>query len=118
MPVFWFTSIAHGGYSFPPKLISLFLSISGVSQALWLLFVFPPLTKRIGTGGVLRLCTSVWPFTFALAPLGNVFLKRDQEGKGHGWKAVFWTVAPVGQAVGSGVAMAFSMFTLIFRPVQ
>jgi hypothetical protein len=102
-PVFWFTSIPHGGYSFPPKYISLFLSISGVSQALWLLVVFPWLQRRIGTGGVLRACTRVWPFMFAGAPLFNVVLRLH-------WTAVFWTLAPAAQAIGSGVSMAFSTF--------
>jgi hypothetical protein len=100
-PVFWFTSVELGGYGFSPMQISMFIASIGVSQATWLLLVFPPLQHRIGTGGVLRLCLIAWPIFFVSAPLCNVFLR-------HNWTVAFWTVAPVCQVAGSGVAMAFS----------
>jgi hypothetical protein len=99
--VFWFTSVELGGYGFSPMQISMFIASIGISQAAWLLFVFPPLQHRIGTGGVLRLCLIAWPIFFVSAPLCNVFLR-------HNWTVAFWIVAPVCQIAGSGVAMAFS----------
>jgi len=100
-PVFWFTSIAHGGFGFAPNMISLFFMISGFSQALWLLLVFPPLQRRIGTGRVLRLCGAWWPVFILSMILGNFFLKE-------GWKAAFWAISIPMQVGGSGVSMAFS----------
>ena len=79
------------------------MGVGGLSQALWLLFVFPPLQRRINTGGVLKVCAIAWPFFFTAWPLGNWLLRRHLN-------AVFWTVAPIVTVVGSGVAMAFGMF--------
>jgi hypothetical protein len=100
-PIFYFTSPKLGGYGFTPFQISIFIGTAGLSQALWLLFVFPPLQRRIGTGGVLRACAIAWPLFFLANPVGNIFLR-------HGWTAIFWTVQPTLLVIGSGVAMAFS----------
>ncbi|KAF2471162.1 MFS general substrate transporter [Lindgomyces ingoldianus] len=100
-PVFLYTPIDMGGIGFPASLIAAALALGGFSQAFWLLFVFPPLHKRIGTGGIFRLCAACWPFFFAVSPICNVFLR-------HNLKALFWAVGPLVTAVGSGVAMAFT----------
>jgi hypothetical protein len=102
-PVFWFTDIELGGYGFSPRQISFFIGGGGLAQAIWLLFAFPFLQRRYGTGAVLRGCLSVWPIFFASAPLCNMFLR-------NGWTTCFWIIAPVFQIGGSGVAMAFSNF--------
>ena len=101
IPVFYFTDIKLGGYGFTPLQISLFMALGGISQAVWLLLIFPPLQHRFGTGGVLRGCAAVWPLFFFAAAAGNLFLRQD-------WTLAFWIVAPVSMVVGSGVAMAFS----------
>jgi hypothetical protein len=100
-PVFLYTPVSLGGIGFQPELIAGAIGLNGVSQALWILLIFAPLQRRINTGGILRLCAAAWPFFFALHPLCH-FLRR--------WDlpALFWAVGPVGLAVGSGVAMAFS----------
>jgi hypothetical protein len=100
-PLFWFTSVKLGGFGISPRIISYFMALGGVSQALWMLLVFPPLQGRIGTGGVLRACAMVWPFMFAANPLANVVLK-------HHINWLFWSCAPLVIVVGSGCAMAFS----------
>lgn len=100
-PVFWFTSVPNGGFGFAPNMISLFFMISGFSQALWLLLVFPPLQRRIGTASVLRLCGLWWPVFIMAMPLGNFFLKKE-------WISAFWAVSIPFQVGGSGVSMAFS----------
>lgn len=102
-PVFQFTDPSLGGWGFSPLQISLFLGTAGISQALWTLIIFPPLQHRIGTGGVLRLCYAIWPAFFLMYPVCNLLIRR-------GWTAAFWTVAPVGLVVGSGVSMAFSEY--------
>jgi hypothetical protein len=112
-PVFWFTDIDLGGYGFSPRQISFFIGGGGLAQAIWLLFAFPMLQRRYGTGAVLRGCLSVWPIFFASAPLCNMFLR-------NGWTTGFWIIAPVLQIGGSGVAMAFSNFpfTYTFFPLS
>ena len=106
IPVFYFTDIELGGYGFTPLQISLFMALGGISQAVWLLLIFPPLQHRFGTGGVLRGCAVVWPIFFFAAAAGNLFLRQD-------WTLAFWIVAPISMVIGSGVAMAFSEFATI-----
>ncbi|KAF2262927.1 MFS general substrate transporter [Lojkania enalia] len=100
-PVFLYTPVNLGGIGFAPELIAAAIGLAGVSQAVWLLFAFPPLHRRIGTGGVLRLCAAAWPFFFAVNPLANILLR-------YNLKVPFWIVGPAGAAIGSGVAMAFT----------
>ena len=102
LPVFWFTSPKLGGFGFDERLISIFLGLAGASQAVWLLFAFPPLQHRIGTGGVLRFCSRAYPFFFLLNPLCNWWLRE-------GWRVLFWAVGPVMMVIGSGIAMNYSM---------
>lgn len=100
-PVFWFTSPELGGFGFEERLISLFLGIAGASQAVWLLFIFTPLQHRIGTGGVLRLCSWANPFFFGMNPVFNLLLRADLS-------TLFWAIGPALLVIGSGVAMNFS----------
>ncbi|MCJ1352744.1 MAG: hypothetical protein MMC33_002728 [Icmadophila ericetorum] len=109
-PVFFFTDIKLGGYGFTPLQISLFMALGGLSQAVWLLLVFPPLQRRIGTGGVLRACAVVWPMLFFVIAAGNAFLRQ-------GWNLTFWIVEPINVAIGSGVAMAFTAVQLALNDV-
>ncbi|KAE9985138.1 hypothetical protein EG327_004806 [Venturia inaequalis] len=109
-PVFWFTSVPNGGFGFAPNMISLFFMISGISQALWLLLVFPPLQRRIGTANVLRLCGVWWPAFIMTMPLGNFLLKKE-------WIAAFWAISIPFQVGGSGVSMAFTAVTLALNDV-
>ncbi|KAF2183942.1 MFS general substrate transporter [Zopfia rhizophila CBS 207.26] len=101
LPVYLFTPIELGGTGFSPFYISVTMGIAGLSQALWLLLIFPSLQHRIGTGGVLRLCAAAWPFFFAALPICNVLLR-------HNLRIAFWILGPVNAVVGSGVAMAFT----------
>ncbi|KAF4634379.1 hypothetical protein G7Y89_g3719 [Cudoniella acicularis] len=110
-PVFWFTQPKLGGYGFTPIQISMFLAGIGVSQAFWLLVVFPPLHHRYGTGGILRGCLYVWPIFLASAPLCNIFLR-------NGWTTAFWITAPILQIGGSGVAMAFTAAQLALNDIS
>jgi MFS family permease len=100
-PVYFYTSVPLGGFGLSEKLISVFISINGIAQALWLLFAFPPLHKRLGTRRLLQGCGLFWGPFIIFFPINNFFLRQ-------GWKAAFWAVAPVVQTVGSGVAIAFT----------
>lgn len=99
-PVFMYTPIRLGGLGFSPELIAIFTGIAGASQAVWLLFAFPSLHKRMGTGKLLLWCALVWPIFFAVNPGYNLLLW-------HGQKALFWSTAPPTLILGSGVAMSF-----------
>ncbi|KAK6356094.1 hypothetical protein TWF718_000469 [Orbilia javanica] len=109
-PVFWYTRISLGGLGFSPLQISLFMSLNGLSQAVWLLLVFPPLQHRIGTNGVLRACATVYPAFLAIPPLLNLLLRG-------GFSGVFWIVAPILMALGCGVAMSFTAIQLALNDV-
>ncbi|KAF2274208.1 MFS general substrate transporter [Westerdykella ornata] len=100
IPVFLYIPIELGGIGFPPELIASAIGLNGISQAVWLLLVFPPLQRRINTGGVLRLCAAWWPVFFSLHPICHLFRR-------FGLTALFWSVGPLNLIVGSGVAMAF-----------
>lgn len=105
-PVFWFTSVKLGGYGLPPIHISLLLGCAGLAQAFWLLFVFPPVQHRFGTGGVLRYCSMASPIGFIVSPLCNVILKR-------GLTAPFWTLAIFNTILGSAGSMTFSRLSAL-----
>ncbi|KAF8199262.1 MFS transporter [Mycena galopus ATCC 62051] len=102
------TAVELGGLGFTPLQISLFLGLSGLSQAVWL-FPFPALQRRYGTGGVLRACSYIWPIFMALNPVANCMLKR-------GWTTAFWIMMPSVQgAASSGIrAVASGVFSSIF----
>ncbi|KAK6500107.1 hypothetical protein TWF481_010465 [Arthrobotrys musiformis] len=109
-PVFWFTPVALGGLGLSPLQISLFMSLNGLSQAVWLLLVFPPLQNRIGTNGVLRACATAYPAFLAIPPLLNLLLRG-------GFSTTFWIGAPILMAVGCGVAMSFTAIQLALNDV-
>ncbi|KAF2727906.1 MFS general substrate transporter [Polyplosphaeria fusca] len=111
-PTFLYTPVDMGGIGFKDReeLIGAAIALGGASQAIWLLFIFTPLHKRIGTGGVLRLCAATWPFFFAAHSLCNIFLR-------HGLVVAFWIVGPVSVVVGCGVAMAFTAIQLAVNDI-
>ncbi|KZM21345.1 uncharacterized protein EKO05_0008868 [Ascochyta rabiei] len=109
-PVFLYTPIRLGGIGFPPELIAATIGLSGASQAVWLLLIFPSLHKRVGTGQILRFCARAWPIFFAIHPCFNLLLR-------HGQKTAFWTLAPPALALGSGVAMAFTAVQLAVNDI-
>lgn len=105
VPLFWFTPVELGGYGFTPLQISLMMAVNGISQAAWLLLVFPPLQHRWGTNGVMRACAVVYPVFFAVCPAGNLLLKAGAD-------AVFWFVFPPLLAFGCGISMSFTAIQL------
>ncbi|KAJ5145499.1 uncharacterized protein N7515_000063 [Penicillium bovifimosum] len=113
IPVFWFTPIHLGGWGFTPLQISLMMGLNGASQAAWLLLVFPPLQRKIGSNGVMRLCACVYPFFFLCLPLGNALLRVETKGSVR----AFWVFAPTMLAIGSGVSMSFTAIQLALNDV-
>src|SRR4051812_46912598 len=88
LPVFLFTPVNLGGVGFSPSFIAGVIALNGISQALWLLLAFPPLQRRIGTGGIFKLCALAWPVFFAVLPICNVFLRYDL-------KVPFWMLGTI-----------------------
>ncbi|KAK8017799.1 tetracycline-efflux transporter [Apiospora rasikravindrae] len=111
IPVFWFTSVELGGFAFTKFQIGMFMAMTGVSQAFWLLVVFPPLQHRMGTNGVMRLCANCYPFFLGTNALLNA-LRRA------GFDRAFWIAAPCFLAVGPGVSMSFTAVQLALNDVS
>ncbi|KNG85054.1 putative tetracycline-efflux transporter [Aspergillus nomiae NRRL 13137] len=114
IPVFWFTPTSLGGYGFTPLQISALMGLNGAAQAAWLLLVFPPLQKRIGSNGVIRLCAYAYPFFFLACPAGNILLRLDTEAS----VKAFWVFLPIALVIGSGVSMSFTAIQLILNDIS
>ncbi|PNS18455.1 hypothetical protein CAC42_6272 [Sphaceloma murrayae] len=110
-PVFWFTSPGLGGYGLSPIQISMFLAISGASQALWTLLVFPPFQRRVATGGVLRTCFAYQPFLFILMPVSSILRRNGKEVQ-------FWVLALFTAWAGSSGSMAFTGIQLALNDIS
>ncbi|RYP60721.1 hypothetical protein DL771_010409 [Monosporascus sp. 5C6A] len=114
VPVFWYTPPELGGLGFSPLQISLFMGLTGLSQAIWLLLVFPPLQHRLGTNGVMRACGVAYPFFMAVMPLANFFLRQGTPAA----QTAFWVLVPVCLVLGPGVSMAFTAAQLALNDVS
>jgi MFS family permease len=114
VPVFWATKVHLGGLGFTPLEISLMMGLSGLSQSIWILLIFPPLHHRIGTNGVLRACGIAYPFFCAVYPLFNALLRIDTPAS----VTAFWIVAPTLLALGCGVSMSFTAIQLALNDVS
>ncbi|GKT56468.1 major facilitator superfamily transporter [Colletotrichum tofieldiae] len=114
--LFWFTPVKLGGYGFTSFQISIMLAVSGIAQSLWLLVIFPPLQHRIGTNGVLRVCSYAYPWFYLTCPLGNLILKASANSPNL--ITFFWVFVPISLAIGSGVSMSFTGIQLALNDVS
>lgn len=114
IPVFWFTPVPLGGFGLTTVQISLFMALTGLSQAVWLLGVFPPLQHRIGTNGVMRVCGIAYPAAMALNPLLSMLLRAETEA---GAKA-FWIAAPICLSLLVGISMSFTAVQLCLNDIS
>jgi MFS family permease len=110
-PVFLFTRVPLGGLGLKPLYISIVMALGGLSQSIYLLFVFPWMQKRIGTGGVLRVCAIAYPFFFLTVPILSILLR-------NGLDAVAWTLLGIELLFGPGVAMSFTAIQLSLNDVN
>lgn len=109
-PIYLFTPVALGGFGLVPYQISIFITLTGAAQAIWLLIIFPPLQHRVGTNGVIRGCAVAYPICFAILPVGNILLRNEAV-------TAFWIVAPIFFVCFSGVAMSFTAVQLAVNDI-
>lgn len=105
-PIALYTPVELGGFGWgsKPSMISLVMATEGASQTLWLLLVFPPLQRRLGTKVVMRWCAIAYPFTF----LGYILLNYLLRNGSHLSMAWFWSIGAVITILGPGVSMTFT----------
>jgi len=113
VPVLMYEPVHLGGFGFSSLLISLFMALIGLAQAIWLLLIFPPLQHRIGTGGVLRACAYWYPLFFLVPPLLSLLLRQGS----HAARVTFFVVGPISLSVGVGVSMSFTAIQLALNDV-
>jgi len=110
VPVFLYTPSELGGVGFDPQMISLWMVVTGLTQAAWLLVIFAPLQHRFGTGNMLRYCGWLRMFVLAGFPCLNIFLR-------HGNMAGFWTLAPFCIVGATGVTMIYTGVQLALNDI-
>ncbi|KAH7097166.1 MFS general substrate transporter [Auriculariales sp. MPI-PUGE-AT-0066] len=108
IPVYSFTPVDMGGLGFTPPQISGMMAALGLAQATWMVLIFPPLQKRIGTGSLLKYCAAAWPLAFLVVASQNVLLRT-----GHDF--AFRFVLVLAAIVPSGIAMAFAGVQLLLN---
>jgi MFS family permease len=114
IPVMLYTPIKIGGLGCSPGEITIYMSAMGVSESLWLMFVFPPLHRCLGSKGMLRLCSFAWPLFFAVYPSVNALL-RDGSRSGH---IVAILVTAMNAMIGPGTWMSLTAAQLAINEVS
>ncbi|KAM3476037.1 hypothetical protein MY8738_007120 [Beauveria namnaoensis] len=105
LPVVLFTPVAIGGLGLSPPQISTYMAVQGLSQAVWLVGVFPRLHRRLGNKKLLMACAVAYPFFFLAYIVLNELLRVDTPAA----RAWAWAVVgPLAAVVGPGVSMAFT----------
>ncbi|KAM3515323.1 hypothetical protein MY11210_001064 [Beauveria gryllotalpidicola] len=104
LPVVLFTPVAIGGLGLQPFQISTYMAVQGLSQAAWLVGVFPALHRRLGNKKLLMACAVAYPFFFLTYIVLNELLRVGTPAA----RAWAWAVGPLAAVVGPGVSMAFT----------
>ncbi|KAG9257173.1 major facilitator superfamily domain-containing protein [Emericellopsis atlantica] len=114
MPVALYTPVKLGGLGLGPKLISVYMTLQGLSQALWLLLAFPWIQRRIGTKGVMTASGVAYPFFFVCYIIINLLLRDGT----HTAMVIFWIFAGILVFIGPGISMAFTGAQLALNDVS
>jgi MFS family permease len=114
VPVYLFTPVELGGINFSAFQNSIFISIQGIAQAIWLLVFFPMLQHRLGTRGVNKLCGYFYPFDMLAYIVLNLLMRNGGKVAGGWW----WVVMVFACVVGPGVSMAFTGVQLALNDVS
>lgn len=108
LPVFLYTPVEIGGLGLSSFQIAVYMAVQGASQAIWLVAVFPPLQRRLGTKKLLMACALAYPLFFLVYISLNVLLRIGTPTA----MSLVWIVGPIAAIVGPGVAMAFTAVQL------
>lgn len=98
---FAYTPVDLGGLEWEPPMIAAMVSVVGVAQGLWLLFLMPPLDRRYGSRALTRACFAVWPFMFLFPIITNQLAR-------HGHSNTVIVAGIAWQIISGGVSMVFS----------
>ncbi|KAM0468588.1 hypothetical protein ACHAP7_010727 [Fusarium lateritium] len=71
-----YTGVVHGGLGFSAHQITLYMTAQGISEAIWVLLVFPSLQRRVGTNGMVNAGAIAFPLFFAGYIVMNAFLRN------------------------------------------
>ncbi|XWW97547.1 hypothetical protein V2A60_005531 [Cordyceps javanica] len=104
LPVVLFTRVEIGGLGLSAFQIAVYTAVQGLSQAVWLLCVFPPLHRRLGNKKLLMVCAVAYPFFYLAYIILNELLRLGTPAA----MAWAWVVGPLAAMVGPGVSMAFT----------
>ena len=114
LPIMMYTRIGNGGMGFSKFQIAMYMAAQGASQAIWLLVAFPKIHRRIGTKGIMWMCSYFYPVFFAGYIAMNA-LARQGPGPQEIW---FWTIGGIVALVGPGVSMSFTGVQLAVNDVS
>ena len=114
LPVYLYTPSLLGGLGLKNFQISIYIAAQGASQAVWLLLIFPPLHRRMGTKKLMLACGAAYPFFFLGYPLLNMLLRISTPAT----NVLFWILAPLVACVGPGVSMSFTGAQLLLNDVS
>jgi MFS family permease len=114
LPVALYTRVTLGGIGYTASQISLYMSAQAASQSLWFLIAFPWLQRRIGTKGVLHLCSIAYPIFFLCFIVMNALLREGSETSII-W---FWIITFFSAFVGPAVFMSNSAAQLVINDVS
>lgn len=104
LPVVLYIPVELGGLGLSAFQIAIYMAVQGASQAIWLVAVFPPLHRRLGTKRLLMACAVAYPFFFLAYIVLNALLRAGTPAA----MAWAWIVGPTAAVIGPGVAMAFT----------
>lgn len=111
-----FTPVSLGGIGLTSFHISLFITLQGGSQALWLLLVFPKLQRRFGTTALLRACALGYPAVFLVYMFMNDLLRLGQ-GIAQA-RPLVWLLGALALLVGPAVSMSMTAVQLAINDVS
>lgn len=91
-----YTSVEKGGLGFSAHQIAMFMTVQGIVEAGWLLLLFPPLHRRMGTKGILYVCAALFPLFFADYIAMNAFLRNGSAAARIGYRLSLGAILLVG----------------------
>ncbi|KAF4439337.1 Major facilitator superfamily transporter [Fusarium austroafricanum] len=94
-----YTGVGRGGMGFSAHQIAMYMTVQGAAEAVWLLLVFPPLHRRLGTRGIIFAGVAAFPLFFAGYILMNAFLRNGSSAAFMSYQVVLGAMALLGPGV-------------------